>query len=104
MKSEEDPHEPMAPDIHGECGAQHPGEPMAPGIHGEHYAQRPGPAAFWRQQCFQEGPSHLCFFIKFLGYTVSLLTNVLYQNGYFLEVTCGLLCWRNFSWLRSNPK
>lgn len=61
MKSEEDPHEPMAPDIHGECGVQHPGEPMAPGIHGERCAQLPGPAAFWRQQCFQEGPSHLCF-------------------------------------------
>nr|XP_048285881.1 histone-lysine N-methyltransferase MECOM isoform X13 [Myodes glareolus] len=41
MKSEEDPHEPMAPDIHGECGAQHPGEPVAPDIHGECGAQHP---------------------------------------------------------------
>lgn len=29
------------------------------------------------------------FFINFLGYTVSLLTNVLSQNGYLLEATCG---------------
>lgn len=33
---------------------------------------------------------HTCaFFINFLGYTVSLLTNVLSQNGYLLEATCG---------------
>lgn len=33
---------------------------------------------------------HTCgFFMSYLGYTVSLLTNVLSQNGYFLELTCG---------------
>lgn len=36
---------------------------------------------------------HTCaFFINFLGYTVSMLTNVLSQNEYFLAVTCVVVC------------